>query len=195
MALNDVYRLVDRQTFIGVNCVNVWFFQHQNGSGDATDLWRAFRDSRLPTVASIQHNGVDHIGLSVDNLNDLTDFNESDFGAPIPGDRLGSPQPSFNSWTFKMTRQTKQMQNGRKAFVGVTEEDTANNGPNPAMEAILNNVASLLDEAITGPAGGIFKPVLYRAPGAIAPGSPEQIVQIISASFRNLSTQNTRKAF
>ena len=195
MALNDIYQLVDRQTFLGVECLNVWYFQHTNALGDATDLWRAYRDELLPEIVTIQHVSVEHVGLSVNNLGNVADFNESDFAAPITGTRAGAPQPSFVSWSFKLVRQTKAMRNGRKAFVGVVEEDTANNGPNGAMQTILEVLALNLSQQITGPAGGTFEPVLYRRPGAISPGSPEQIVEIVAANFNHLSTQSTRKAF
>ena len=195
MALNDIYQVVQVQDFISQECLNVWHFQHTNNLGDATDLWRAVRDDLLPHIQDIQHDGVSHTGARVTNLYNTADFNESDYGTPFSGNRTGSPQPSFVGWAFKLNRADKIMRPGRKTFVGVVEEDTANNGPNAAMLTVLETTALALDDTITGTAGGTFKPVLYRAPGAIGPGSPEQIVQITSITFNHLSTQNSRKPF
>lgn len=190
----DIYRLNHKYTVRGETCMNVYYYLCNDASPSADSGWGSFvlawQDVFTPTLTPIQSTNTAWVSAEVTNL-----MNFSDFGvyglAPTTGDRVGDTEPAFMTWTFTLNRSARQLRNGRKAISGLVEADHSGDRPDSAILVYLESFATALSDDLVDVHGTVFTPVIVRIPPGGVP--PTLYTPVSTATFRWVSTQNTRK--
>lgn len=123
MPLNKIYQVRDIQELDGKTIENVYYFDHVDGSGDATTLAVGFESEYLPFVLACQVAYVQHVGISVINLGDLADFQDLPLlsnGTYSGDDHL----PTFNAIGYSFKLDTRAVRGGSKRIAGIAEPAT-----------------------------------------------------------------------
>lgn len=189
-AVGDFMQLVLTSEFAGVECKNIFYYRVQT-AGSATDLLNEWTLELFPKIQAITSTSVTYISRNVYNLNDLTDFDERQFGAGTDGDVVGDALPSFNAWGFKLNRTDRTTRNGAKRFVGVPES-ASNLGVHDG--SLSTEIASLefeLSDLVQGAGTSVFQPIIYRSGTSTGNGVWNDVS---SASYQRITSQNSRKA-
>jgi len=124
MASGDVYLLTDIQTIGGSEVLNVYTYQQQ-AVLVATDVLSKILadnwvDQILPKIAYEQLSGLTHVGVSVKNLFDPSDFYDAVISVPGAGDdSLASRDPNFTAVGIKFDRDTLAVRTGAKRIAGL----------------------------------------------------------------------------
>ena len=200
--VGDIYRIRDSQSIGSFSDLyNIWFYRAVSGTPSANDLAVEFENTVLPAVGGIQPSALDHNSLEVDNLFDIGDsaFN------PVAqaGLLVGNILPTFVALTFQFIRQNKTTRHGWKRIIGPTEDEVSGNGIIPAFDATVAMTGAVMGQNLVA-TDADYEPVIvgrikyttssgseaYRLPA----NSGEAIFQVpASVSYRNVSTQNSRK--
>lgn len=205
LALDDIVRITSRSTFLGQNMLNVWFYQAvQLGTlvsyEEVVSQWRAeYVTHILPLTA-------DSCMLTEVIIENLT--NEVDIEA-YPFDDVGTGgedySPSFSAWGFILNRATKLTRHGHKRIGGLTESMLSGNAPVAGMLTSLNGAAAWMGADFVKdplpPGDPIFtlRPVIIGRTEQAPAGSGKYVLDlskvnnVLSAQFRGLTTQVTRK--
>jgi len=190
MAITDTYKAVVHATYLGKNVQNRFYYQQTAGPTVlGGGLNSAMRDDLVPIMASLQVDDLVYDRIEIINLDNPADFGIFTGISGITGTQLGSPMPSFVSWTFKLNRSTRNIRNGRKALAGVDESLTGGNAPTTAFQIILDAGAPIFGAPITNLTGDQYIPMLVREVLGVV--SYKEAVS--SAQFSRLSTQSSRK--
>ena len=193
MAVNDVYRLLVNQQYLGANVLNVFWYRNIGSGSDpvpADALIDTFATNVWGDVVAIQNLGVITNLYEALNFNDTTDFGSLTSNAP--GARPGEGLPSFNTWSYIMKRGATTIRNGRKAIAGVSEPDQSNGQPDAGITALLTAAGVAMAANLTGTDGSLWTPVIVRKPIVPLPTIPFAVV-MKDVDFRRLSTQSSRK--
>ena len=180
-----------RQTQDGQAVVNLFYYRHDDSTPGVNnpelliDFTREVHDEML----TVQNEGV--LGVDV-RLRKVGGANEFIFDSSLQtGLRVGPVTPSFNAWGYKFNRATIDIRNGSKRVAGVSEADTLGNLANPAVLAILEDLALVFAAPIVGTNSSVVLPVIFRRGSFVDPdwfGA-----DIASAAFRSVSSQVSRK--
>ena len=190
MAVTDVYKAVVHATYLGKSIQNRYYYQQTLGSTLlAGGLNSAMRDDLIPVLATIQHQNLVYDRIEIVNLSNPADFGVFTGIQGETGDRTGTTSPSFNCWTFKLFRSTRNIRNGRKAIAGVSEDDTTGNDPTAGIQVVLDAVANIFWGPLTNITNDTYVPLLVReTAGVVTYQEP-----VSNAAFQRLSTQSSRK--
>ena len=191
MAITDIYKAVVNATYLGQKVQNRFFYRQLSGPTIlAGGLNSALRDDIITIMRNLQTDEVVYDNIEIINLHNPADFGVFTGIAGQTGDISGTPCLSFQAWAFKLNRSDRTMRSGRKSLVGVHEEATEGNVPTATWQAILDAAAPIFSATISSPAGDIYEPLLVRLlPNDVI----DRFVQITSAEFTKISTQNSRK--
>jgi len=156
----------------------------------------AWSDSARPFFDPIQNIAVAYSGMQVKNLMNPLEIFDSTFLNPLDGDEGGECLPPFTTWGFLLKRSTAATRNGYKRFSGVPEVQQVNGQPTAAAALLLQDMAEFLGTPFpltlegTPDVSVILTPTIVRksSSGAIIASQP-----VVSAQFRSIGTQNTRK--
>ena len=196
MTIGNRFELIDGQTFVGQECLNVYFYQQTAGvfGAAAQDLAAAWEINVLPTVRAIQTDDVNHDATACRNLDNPADFTVLPHVPGLAGTVTGEALPPYAAWTFQQTRQTMASRHGWKRIVAVPEAWQAQGIADTGVLATLAAYASWLHSDILGPGGNVYRPVIMRrlldAQGHLI---GYQEFPIATALYKHLGTQNTRK--
>lgn len=195
-AIDDVFRIIDFQTLLTEQCLNVYFYRVDAVAVPAptlADIWLNFTATMMSPVQNIQASQVDHYLIRIENLMNPAEFLDT----PMTGETglvTGEVNPSFFAWSFLMRRTTKVTRNGGKRFPGVLES-WVQNGVFVGVDASITAV----EEALAAPIEGTFPPANYTLTPVIVKRNPDGTLDLTSLNvvrageFRGPSTQNTRK--
>jgi len=193
VAINDVFRLTIKQTYLGSNVNNVFGYR-QIADGTApfpsNELINTFATNVWGDAVAIQNLGVQTVLYDSLNLNNLADY--STLVSNADGLRPGEGLPSFVSWSYLLKRAIITIRNGRKAIAGVSEPDQSNGQPDAGITTLLDALATVMALQLTGADGTVFQPVIYRRPILPLPLIPFNI-DVAGVDFQRISTQSTRK--
>jgi len=163
-----------------------------NGQEVADAIYEVILDVLDPLVTT--NIAYDHVTMK--NLSDPIEVWDGTPTLTRNGTIASDPMPPFTAWGFKLTRTNASTRNGSKRFWGVAEADVAIGEPTAgvaarinAMSAFLGNPFTVTPDYPTAPDIEL-QPVICRkdATGALITSQP-----VVSASFRAVTTQNTRK--
>lgn len=147
----------------------------------------------IQNLISVQ---VAFYGVKIINLSNPDEFFESDFTTPVAGAVSGDCLPPFASWGFQLNRATRTTRNGYKRFPGVAESSQVNGVATSGAISTANAIAALL---------GVQQDFVVASPGTLEFSLSPKIVRkdeagelvlvndVISASFKGIGSQNTRK--
>lgn len=197
ISASDLIQLTDRQTYLGQECLNVYFYRAPSGySGDGTEylpLLESFRDDILPAIAEIQAPGLEHYELVIRNLSNGLD--EIALPVAVPGSYIETGTstflPPFMANSFQLNRVSLATRNGRKRYAGVTE-GMISNGISILSSVLTDAVNVVLVQSILDGDDVPFVPIIVKRP-IPAPGGVYVYSQVGSATYKGVSTQNSRK--
>jgi hypothetical protein len=202
MAINDklVSTLKYRETGTSVNEFdNVFAYQITSGGGDTFDFNTKFLADVLPDIAAVVSVSTIFYELYTINLDNPVDFALATFNTL--GGRSGDYLPRYNAWAFRYARTTRDVNDGRKAFGMVAETDQVNGAANGAVITLLSTLATQLTVDLVTVAA-TYRPRIWRRAGVYGPYTgvppvgttyPDTFYPISVVSYRQLSTQNSRK--
>lgn len=201
IANGDILEIVDVQTYLGQQCLNVYNYEMVTRGPDTTyeNITDSFQLMITTYIDAIQNPAVEHIRVVVRNLTNGLDIYEEPWSAF--GAQVGATMPSFVAWSFRLVRSTLATRHGGKRIVGVTEDNTSGNQPIAGSLAALNAAATAMGSLLSRDAGDdadftampvIVGTILEGEPNA---GQPDlsRINPIQAGQFIRLSTQTTRR--
>lgn len=158
-----LYKVVLEQEYLNQIVLNTFYFQNALDTDDLQEeCSHAFDLDLLPTIATIQSTSVVYQNIRVENVTgSLADFNLTPTTAA--GGVAGLVAASFIACTIRLNRTTKETRNGSKRFAGMVEENMNGQTFLGAYVVTLDALAVVLAGTIDDP-GGIFRPVIARAP-------------------------------
>lgn len=203
MAGNDVFQIIDQQTFQGQKVLNVYFYQAGAGVGsgyDAEDVYTAWAADVLPSIRAAQTAAITHSACIVQNLFDVSD--KFVITTSLAGTRSNlNMTPAFLSVMFALSQANGAIRNGRKAIAGLDTNDITN-GVITGAAAItaLGNLATAFETVIglgsdLGLTPVVVKRILsggvYRLPATLA----EAVIgKVVDAVWNNIvSHQDSRQ--
>lgn len=195
-ALGDIIRITDRQTLLGQQVLNVYFYRVQSLTGitgDYLDLFAStFQDVVLDDVKNIQHVELQHVGLFLENITNGVDIAEYTDGFPQGGMIDGGDvMPPFVSFGFQLLRESRTTRNGYKRFGGVPE-DSVTDGVYTGAGGDITAVEEALGQDFQSGLVTFAAPVILKHP--IEVPLVDGVYNDISAGlFRGIGSQNTRK--
>lgn len=191
----EVYRAVHKYMVRGEECQNVYHYIVEPANASINSAWGSFVGSFAPilenSIAPLQNINATWLSVEVANLNNLDDYGIYPF-VDVTGERVGDCEPAFMTFTFMLHRSTRAMRNGRKAISGVTESDHTGDQADAAIDGQIANAIAFFEVSITDAHGTMFSPVICRISGAT--GRCDTYTKVSGASFRWISTQNSRKS-
>jgi hypothetical protein len=201
MAISNIDFQLTYNYDYGVPCKNVFFYRKTtaHAANDAENLCRAFNGTMMGPITGIQNTIVVPNELEAINLTDLTDYFVLETTATNGSVASTSPAPTFTAYNIRLNRSTRQGRNGYKRFAGVAEElvsfssTTISGALIGAMPALVAAIQSSISFG-----GATFVPrIPYRQLTTLPDGTQKYILtdllDISTAEFRGLTTQNTRK--
>lgn len=203
LAINDIIKITDYQSFLGQIMENVYFYEIDaipapaDGFTVEEQVCLSFNSKVRINVIPLQENVCSHGVTRMDNLTNGIDFAE--ISAPVNGTIVGDPEPSFVAYNFVLRRSTGITRNGSKRIGGLDEGGISGNGIT-TVGALLTALGTAMAADLTYPAGGLEVPFAHPViVGRVLVGGSYQldltkINPIASAAFTAVSTQRSRKA-
>lgn len=190
---NDpLYEIRLRQTFLGQNIVNMFYYRDTN-TGDIISLDQinaTFLSDVVNEVVEIQHASVEGIDIRVRKVGGT---NENVLPILlIDGIRPGEPLNSFSAYGFRLVRNNIDVRNGSKRFTGVSEDDVSGNTPGGIVESIAEEVALALESDLVLNSGATLAPVIFSRGSFEDPDWKG--TNVVGAVFTGLTSQVSRKA-
>src|ERR1044072_2671169 len=113
MATGNRFQVIDKQTYLGQECENVYFYRQITGvTVAAPNLSAAFIDTLLPKIVYVQNHQVTHTEIVVNNVDSLADYIENGLTADNVGLVGGDGLPPYACWAFRLNRATRAVRNG-----------------------------------------------------------------------------------
>lgn len=188
--MTGIFSLKDVQSLLGQGLLNVYGYIGAGDDANAVNLANAFISFILPTLTPVQSNALAHIAVNVVNFlvaDDSTTVNLSGFN----GQRAGDPVSSFNTWSLTAVPWLAGVKAGGKRIAGVSETDTNQGQATPTLQALLELFAGTYATPFTiNGLDATYWPALLRVENGQVVATP-----IATASYKRMSTQNTRKDY
>lgn len=192
----DIIRITDRQTLLGQQVLNVYFYQlNPDGiflPGYLDTIAPHFVEAVVDPILPLQAASLQHTEIYLENLTNGVDILTYNTGFPLVGTNAGvQVMPPFVAYGFQLIREERTTRNGYKRVAGVPEDmvvDGVYSGSPTLTDDVANGLAADLVEGLAT----LCNPVIVRHPITVPLVSPV-IAHIGAAFFRHIGTQNTRK--
>lgn len=174
---------------------NVYVYEQTAGFGNYNDVAVAWQNDILPEMKAICPVQLSINELYIVNLDDVDDFGTAivDSTGDVNEERL----PTYDTWYFQLTRNSRATQNGRK-FIGMVPE-TLQNGGVATSGALINLTLMALALAApinATPGSAIYQPRIWRRPGTYESGvvaAPGQFYAFGEAVYRKITHMGSRE--
>lgn len=158
---------------------------------EETVLNTEFTTQMLPELQKINNTTTRVNRIEVYNVTNGTGYRDNFLVGSQLGLRTGAPLSVFVTYGFQLNRLTAGKRNGFKRLFTPTEGDVDAEVPSAAMLVVLNAFALKLQAPIKiGIIDTWFPEILERKPPGVYPWTSHGI---LSATFKRLTTQNSRK--
>lgn len=190
LATGDHYEIIDVQSLAGQEVLNVYVYQAIGADATAVAVGEVFLNATDLPLASVQSTEIQHIALTVNNLNDLADF------ASVPNAYIGNvvsdSLPAFTNYALRYVRTTRAVRNGQKRIAGVPESAQNQGQLSPSALIALNTLATALFGPIVSVTPAVtLIPKIWRRPKGIVPQAFFDVASIFANP--NITSQLTRK--
>lgn len=190
MAVGNRYQLIDFQTYVGNDILNVYYYRQVAGTHTAAvELVDLFVSSVLPFITAVQHEAVTHISIGAKNLDVPTDFNLTPLVTGNVGQVTGQGLPPFVAWAFRLVRTQTDIHNGAKRIVGVAEGWQANGVADSTVVSALNDLAEAMALTLDNFEPRIMRKLLDSEGHLIG----YEDFPMGAGQYVRISSQNTRK--
>jgi len=189
---SGLYKVTLVQSFAAQIIINTFYFTENLDRDDQQLLCaKAFDETILPAMASVQSQNLTYSEIIVDNPTG-TLAAVSFVPTTTAGTEVGLNMPSFVAATIKLSRTTKETRNGSKRVGGMTEENVVGNGFIAGFLTQLQGLADVFADDIST-VGAILHPVILKTRNA---DTDPFIVNPIAAGIASpvTSSQVSRKA-
>jgi len=193
----DLIQVIDNQSYLGQQVLNVYYYRWSSApvlSGPyLSQLNDSFQTTVMDFVADLQNDMLTHLSREWKNLSNNVDiFVDGDTFDGSNAVTEDTALPSYVSLGFLLQRDSLVTRNGYKRFAGLRDADVAGNsytGGAPTIAAVETALASPLEVGIIE----VAFPIIPKRP-LVPPVGSYVYSSIISARFRTVGTQNSRKA-
>jgi hypothetical protein len=160
-ALSQVVSIVDKQTYLGQNVFNVyWYLMTSLANANASALSATFKTTVQEPLVLIQNNTLIHQSNLVTNWTDPAVFGE--FATVFGGARVSTDVcASWIACGMRLNRASRDMRNGQKRYSGLNEADLTGNTLSAPFLALATTFApALLQSLVIG--AQTWTPVIIR---------------------------------
>lgn len=198
MTVGNRFQIIDHQTFLGQEVVNVYFYRQTAGLTEAAaDLADLYVSTILPELVNIQSTQVTHTQIVCNNVDNLSDYVELPLTVDNTGLESGEALPPYACYAFRFNRATRAVRNGQKRIAGIVEAGQSNGVAVSGDLPQLSTIASVMAQQLTS-TDNTFQPVIYhRFPADVTHPHPPLSLgtdyDISGVQYVRISTQNTRK--
>lgn len=193
MALNDLYRLIDRQTLLGQEVLNVYYYKQSTAAGSSIMLMEAFFADVVAPMLPLQSNALTHTRIDVENLTGVVDYVEQVLLGNNIGTNTGEALPPFVCYGIRWNRASRLSRHGYKRIAGVTETTQNGGGLVSTFDDEMATLVTAMQTPVTedtGPSG--YTPVIVRKTGS-APNYTYDDFEVGSCQFTGITSQVSRK--
>jgi hypothetical protein len=190
-AADDVYKLVQKFTMLGVECLITRWFRQNTTPGGAAAVLSAWVSDKLPAILAVVSDQVTAVGTEVTNIYDNADFAISS-GSQGVGAFTAEALPAYMAIGLEFPSPNKSIRASTMRLPGVTEgvltDGVITAGAVAQYDDCAEELASSLDHATS-----TYSPILYTE-GNARTGYTEYITYITNGYFSRVTTQNSRKS-
>jgi len=195
--LGDLIQLVDNQSYLGQQVLNVYYYRVTATLGLAdpylADLDSYWEDNVLDPIIQVQVDALAHNSREWRNVSNGTDLFVNSTVVNGANDVTDATLlPSYVSLGFLLQRESLATRNGYKRFAGLQDTFVEGNTWTGSPTSIINIETALAGDLNIGLLS-VAEPVIVKRPISV-PVTSYVYSSIGSCSFRGLGTQNTRKA-
>jgi len=194
MAIDEVYKVIDQQSLLGQEVLNVYYYQSTtDGTLQAENLFNAFVSDMLPAIVATQSDLLFHNIITVESVTNPADFFEGSLTADNEGTNAGSVNDPFGAWGFKLTRSTRETRNGSKRIGGTTDGSVVNGEAVGGIVALLNTLAGQMGSDITDGVVTFIPVIRHLTRAMIVAEEPPTFFPISGAGYERYTSQVSRK--
>lgn len=195
--LGDVLRLTDRQTLLGQQVLNVYFFRVTSITGLASNYLEVFctwfDEHVVDPVTATQHQELAHVELYAENISNGVDIFTFTDGYPKDGlIGAGEVMPPFVSWGIQLIRESRVTRNGYKRIGGVSEGAVSDGVIEASYAGVVATAAEAMDDDWVDGIITLAEPIILKRP-FVVPLITYEYSSIGDAVYKAVGTQNTRK--
>lgn len=196
MAVDDIFQLKLKGEYQAESILNVFYYRQINADivavNTAQQLLEGFQVNVLAPMQLVVADTFTWTEIEVVGIRDPFTYNYMDtFALPglVPSDST-TALAAFFAWGFRFGRRAPGQRYGFKRIAGLVETQVSGRFPTAGALVSLNDLASAMGSGIAS--GGIsFVPAVASRP--IEYGVNPVSYDANGCSFRNVTTQNTRK--
>jgi len=185
-----VYELVLKGELLGQEVANVFHYGLSAGSGNADLVCSDFAGDMLPSIVAIASQDLTYTEVNARGVQIATDFDDNLISEA--GLALFPTEPRFVAWSYRANRPDGLSRHGFKRFAGVADGWWEDGEIDPTYNSLLQAVATAWAGGLAS-AGATWVPLVQRRPNPPSPGSAPTYWTFNTATFRGITTQNTRK--
>lgn len=192
MASGDHYLLIDRQSLLGQEVLNVYCYLCTGDGVTAAAVGALFESAIIANMVSQQSSQLSHNVLEVSCFEDLADF--ANLFVITPGVIGGDCLPPYDAVSLFYARTTRASHNGYKRIAGVPESLQVNGALTSGAFTAFSGLATLLFGPIISVDPAIsMVPQIWRRP-RLSPPRLQAFFGVSSiVASPDITTQNTRK--
>jgi hypothetical protein len=205
VATSSLWQVIHNQDYKGQVVQNVYFYRRAVGAGVSFNLAADWVEVILPLVNALQSSNVHNTNLLVQNMGDLSDFDE--FTLTTSGLLEAEAMPIFNAVSYTFKPNTRAVRHGGKRIAGIPEaEATEGVITNSGYLTAMQNLKAAYAANLVG-AEDTWEPVLikriktaisgttpvkyrYTLPGV---GDDATVAGILAVSVSNLVKHQTSR--
>ena len=174
----------------GAEINNIWFYGNANSTGDAGDLSLAFQQDVLPSIMAIQSEDLVYASIEIQGVRNTTVLYSNTL--TVNGDVASAADPAFLAWSYRMNRQGVGERHGFKRFAGCPDAWIVDGTYDPShateFTAVATALAAEIDQGFAH-----YVPLIKQVTEVEVPENPISYHTFLTAAFRGVSTQNSRK--
>lgn len=180
------------QTYIGQEIMNRYFYftAATISIGHLDDIAEAFETVMVPVVNALQISSCLNSRIDTREVGGIFFSTRPLTGGGSAG---GEESPSWNALSFLLQRANASTKSGGKRIGGLSESNLRGNAifPDPTYEGLIQDYADTVPLVLVGGLANYVPELIKFDP--LNPGTVLASQNFVSASYRGLSTQNTRK--
>jgi hypothetical protein len=170
VATTGLYQLNHKQTYLGEDIENVYFFRREDAGTDHVDLIDAFIADVLPAVQALQAPQIITASIKAQSLGNLSDFGEQIVNTPgtyDPSEIL----PIFNAIGYTFRSANRGVRPGSKRITGIPETVQAGGIVTLSVYLTRMEACRVAMDSVIGTSPGFFTPIIVKRIKTAVPGT------------------------